>query len=87
MVGPSRKFRLRRILRTVHLWLGVSLGIPLALIGVSGSILVFEHEIAALFDSAAKPEFAAGQRQPLSAIVEACCAAVAARGSPTASDR
>ncbi len=71
MTDRFRKPRLRRILRTIHLWLGVSLGIPLALIGVSGSILVFEHEIAALFEAAPERTLAQGEIQPASAIVEA----------------
>ena len=38
---PHRSIKLRRILRTVHLWIGVSLGIPLALIGATGAILTY----------------------------------------------
>lgn len=36
---------LRRVLLAVHLWIGVGLGIPLILIGLTGSILIFEEEL------------------------------------------
>jgi uncharacterized iron-regulated membrane protein len=82
MAGTSRRPRLRRILRMVHLWLGLSLGIPLALIGASGSILVFEQEIAGLFDGTSQPEFAVGEPQPLSAIVQVARTHVPADAKP-----
>ena len=44
---------LRRIWLQVHLWLGLTLGVVGALIGVTGSILVFDHEIDALAQPAA----------------------------------
>lgn len=79
---PSRP-RLRRILRTIHLWIGVSLGIPFALLGATGSILVYEHEIAELFDSSPKPVLAQGEARPLSAIVEAARAKAPDGAVPT----
>lgn len=36
---------LRRIFLFAHLWAGLILGIPLVLLGASGSVLVFEHEL------------------------------------------
>lgn len=34
-----------KALKKIHLWLGLGLCVPLVLIGLTGSILVFEHEI------------------------------------------
>jgi uncharacterized iron-regulated membrane protein len=71
-MAPHRKRpNLRRILRVVHLWIGVSLGIPLAVIGATGSILAYEDEIVALFGGAAAPQLASGEPQPVSAVVAA----------------
>lgn len=43
---PRRnRFSLRRLWVRIHLWLGLTLGVLGALIGVSGSILVFDHDI------------------------------------------
>jgi uncharacterized iron-regulated membrane protein len=44
-----RKLTWRSILQQIHLWLGVLLCLPLLALGISGSILVFHHEIEDLF--------------------------------------
>jgi uncharacterized iron-regulated membrane protein len=44
---PRRLF-LRRALFQIHLWLGVLLSLYVALIGLSGSVLVFEDELRAI---------------------------------------
>ncbi len=36
---------LRRILHRIHLWAGLTLCIPLVMLGITGSILVFQHEL------------------------------------------
>lgn len=38
----------RKLLHKIHLWTGLILCIPLILLGITGSILVFEHEIEQL---------------------------------------
>ena len=43
----SKSFRLRAFWVQVHLWLGLTLGVVGVLIGLSGSILVYDHEIDA----------------------------------------
>jgi uncharacterized iron-regulated membrane protein len=69
---------LRRLLGTVHLWVGLILCLPLAVIGVTGSILVFEPELDALFGQ--EPGRAsAGPARPVAEIV-AAAAAAAPRG-------
>lgn len=44
--------RRRRIWLTIHLWLGLALGAVLSVAGVTGSILVFHHEIDAWLNPA-----------------------------------
>ena len=68
--GKHRHINVRRLLRTIHLWIGVSLGIPLALIGATGSILTYKHEIIALFDGASEPKLATGAVKPVSQIID-----------------
>ncbi len=43
----EKPFRLRAFWFQVHLWLGLTLGVVGVLIGLSGSILVYDHEIDA----------------------------------------
>ena len=42
-----KRFAWRPVWFQIHLWLGLTLGVVGALIGVTGSILVFDHEIDA----------------------------------------
>src|SRR5579883_3160223 len=57
----------RRTLFTVHMWVGLILGLFLALLGLSGSMLVYDEQVANLLD---KPPQAltAGMPLPLSMI-------------------
>ena len=50
----SRPRRFRHTLKVLHLWLGLSLGVLLALVTLSGSVLLFEEPLFA----AAHPELA-----------------------------
>ncbi len=68
---PAGETRLHRILRLTHLWMGAGLLIPLVAIGLSGTILTFNHEIA---DLTAPPGFAAtthGEPRALSELLRA----------------
>jgi uncharacterized iron-regulated membrane protein len=61
--------RFKRVLQTVHLWLGLLLAIPIIIIGLSGSALLLQREILAYAVPAAEAE---GQHAPLSqALVSA----------------
>jgi uncharacterized iron-regulated membrane protein len=40
---------IRRIIAQLHLWIGLVLCLPLVMLGLTGSILVFEHELEAVF--------------------------------------
>lgn len=75
--------KIRNALHTIHLWIGVTLGIPFALLGATGSILVFEDEIAGLFERPSESRRAAGEPQPVSRIIEAARAKVPAGAVPT----
>ena len=53
-MGPrstkSKQVTLRGVWVQVHLWLGLTLGVVGALIGLSGSVLVYDHEIDAVIN-------------------------------------
>lgn len=45
MAQKTKRNRLRSILLQIHLWLGLTLGIYFAMMGITGSILVFAEEL------------------------------------------
>lgn len=58
-VRRSRLQARRKFWRQVHLWLGLAFGLVLAIIGLTGSVLVFTHEIdVALNPNLYRAEFA-----------------------------
>lgn len=76
MTSKPRSQRLwYRTLHQIHLWVGIILCLPLVMLGITGSILVFEHEIEDLFDTAPAYALAAGEPKPISAIIDAARAA------------
>src|SRR5262245_45112458 len=62
---------MRRLFGQVHLWTGLVLCIPLFLIGLSGSLLVFEDELNEIFGPAAGHVAARGAARPVSDIIAA----------------
>jgi uncharacterized iron-regulated membrane protein len=46
----------RRLIGQIHLWVGLALCVPLILIGLTGSILVFEDELRAVFAPPARAQ-------------------------------
>ena len=58
---------LRRIFFTVHMWIGLILGLLLAALGLSGSLLVYDEQIANLINPPPRAT-TAGQPLPLSMI-------------------
>lgn len=80
---PTTSQRVRRFLHLIHLWIGVAFGIPFALLGVTGSILVFEDEIAALFENTPAYKATPGEIQPVSSIIEAAKAKAPEGSVPT----
>jgi uncharacterized iron-regulated membrane protein len=67
-LATARRWPLRRILHTIHLWIGLLLGIPLVLIGLTGSVLVFEGELRELINA---QHATLGEPRPPSEIVAA----------------
>jgi uncharacterized iron-regulated membrane protein len=65
---------MRRLIGQIHLWTGVLLCVPLVLIGLTGSILVFEDELRAAFAPAAPGQ--QGIPHPAGEIIAAARAAV-----------
>jgi uncharacterized iron-regulated membrane protein len=61
---PGRGGRLRRAVRRVHLWLGLGLGGLFALLGLTGSVLVFYPEIDGVLHPALRAEAAAAPAPP-----------------------
>jgi uncharacterized iron-regulated membrane protein len=62
---------LRRVLAFLHLWAGLILGVPLVVLGLTGSILVFEHEL----DRWTKPELYAASSGAKRSVAEIVAAA------------
>lgn len=83
MVRPtSSSLSVRGTLRTIHLWIGVALCIPLAMLGITGAILVFEHEIEDWTAPAHKP-LAQGEARPIAEILAAARKAAPQGLAPT----
>jgi uncharacterized iron-regulated membrane protein len=69
----------RRTLFTVHMWVGLILGVLLAALSLSGSLLVYDNEIANLI-APAPHATTAGQPLPLDMIASAARDAAAQKG-------
>lgn len=74
---------IRKVLQQIHLWIGVVFCIPFVLLGITGSILVFEHELNDLFVAPAVHATATGTPKPFSEIVAAARASAPQGSSPT----
>jgi uncharacterized iron-regulated membrane protein len=64
----SSRRSFKRILQTVHLWMGLVMALPIILIGISGSGLLLQREILAYQVPAATAD---GERAPLAQIIAA----------------
>jgi uncharacterized iron-regulated membrane protein len=67
---PS-SFSVRRTLRTIHLWIGVALCIPLGMLGITGAILVFDDELEAIFVPSPARTPAVGEAKRIGEIIAA----------------
>lgn len=65
----------RRLVRQIHLWVGLLLCLPLAILGLTGSVLVFDDELHRLFDRAPEHAAAQGEPRPVAEILAAARAA------------
>lgn len=66
----------RKILFQVHLWTGLILGLVLALLGISGSVLVYDHELMSLGAKPVPHAEAQGAPLPLDSLIAAARDAV-----------
>src|SRR5262249_11261034 len=67
----------RWIVQQLHLWVGLALCVPLVLLGLTGSILVFEDQL-----TSAPATAAAGEAKPVGAIIAAARAVAPAGFAP-----
>jgi uncharacterized iron-regulated membrane protein len=63
-------FSWRKLTRQVHLWIGLALCVPLVVLGLSGTMLVFADELRALLEPARDPA-KAGEQRPVVEIIDA----------------
>ena len=68
----------KRAVRTLHLWVGIALCLPMILIGLSGSALLLQREILWL---SAPPVSATGSARPVSQVVTAAQATMPSVGA------
>lgn len=61
----------RRVVLRIHGWIGLAVGALLVVLGLTGSVLVFNHEIDAALNPALRRVVPAGARAPLDSIVAA----------------
>ncbi len=73
---------IRRIIGQIHLWVGITLCIPLVILGLTGSVLVFEDELNEAFGPAARYIPARGAARPRGEIVAAARAVAPASFAP-----
>ena len=76
LAAPWASFK--RIVRTLHLWAGLALCLPMILIGLSGSALLVQREILWL---SVPPAVASGPVQPLTRIIQAAEAGMAVKAN------
>jgi uncharacterized iron-regulated membrane protein len=74
--------RIRRILAFIHLWLGLILFIPLVVLGLTGSILVFGDELNLAMGTAPPSATASGPARPVSEIITAARTAAPQGANP-----
>jgi len=74
----GRHVSARELLRRIHRWVALALCAPLVVLGLTGSLLVFEHELAELIDWPPRRIVAGGPEQPVDAILAAARAAAPA---------
>lgn len=62
--------RARHVLRQLHLWIGLALCLPMVVVGMTGSILVYRNELAALLNPPPRLICATGKAHAVADIVE-----------------
>jgi uncharacterized iron-regulated membrane protein len=80
MTPASSRSRARAWLGQVHLWLGLVLCLPLVVLGLSGSVLVFEDDLQHLLQPSTP--LSPGEARPIAEILAAARAAAGADLAP-----
>ena len=62
--SPAAPFSIKKVLSTIHLWMGIIFAIPFVLLGVSGSVQMVGH-LPERFDAASAPQ------RPIAEIIQA----------------
>jgi uncharacterized iron-regulated membrane protein len=65
----------RRLIAQIHLWIGLTLCLPLVILGLTGSVLVFEDELRGLLDPPAERGTDSGDRATIAEILTVAQAA------------
>ena len=76
---PQRR-TVRYWLLQLHLWTGLILMLPLVMMGITGAVLVYAHDLEHLFGQGEPPAVTAGEWRTPSEIIEAAQAANAEPG-------
>jgi uncharacterized iron-regulated membrane protein len=74
---------IRHSIGQIHLWAGLMLCIPFVLLGLTGSVLVFEDELNDVFGPSAGQRAAGGAARPASDIIAAARAVAPAGFAPS----
>ena len=82
-MARRNRFSLRRIWVQIHLWLGLTLGVVGVFIGLSGSILVFDHDIDGWLHPARYEISGSQVALPYSDYAERAAHALEGRAKPT----
>lgn len=69
----------RKILFQVHLWVGLVLGVFLSVIGISGSVLVYDHELMSIGAKPIPHTEAQGNMLPLDVLADAARGALSVK--------
>ncbi|MGC2076419.1 MAG: PepSY-associated TM helix domain-containing protein [Xanthobacteraceae bacterium] len=74
--------RARRVLRQIHLWIALVLSLPLVVLGVTGSILVFRDELANLLEPPPRLSTHTGKPHTVTEIIAAVQARIGEEFTP-----
>jgi uncharacterized iron-regulated membrane protein len=74
--------RARRVLRQLHLWIGLALCLPMVVVGLTGSILVYGNELAALLNPPPPLTCATGKAHTVAEIIKTVQAGIGKEFKP-----